>query len=290
MAISVTAHKIGYGRDVVVRGHAPSSSAGQQVSLEFAAAQPHGSSSWRKLASTTVGGSGHFRLAAPLRRSGSVRVVASSQPQTQSTTTSTTTALPASAAQDASSAATAGERVAVAARLRVESRNLTALGQGSTTVRGRLLPGGGGRRVRLEALRNGRWQTIAAARTNRGGRFALRFTPPGSGREKLRVEFRGDRINSPTHGSAGSVTVFTQSLASWYNDGGTTGCGFHAYYGVANVSLPCGTKVTFSYGGRTVNAVVDDRGPYVGGRRWDLNQNTAGALGFGGVGDVWSSQ
>jgi rare lipoprotein A (peptidoglycan hydrolase) len=42
-------------------------------------------------------------------------------------------------------------------------------------------------------------------------------------------------------------------------------------------------------GGRTVTAVVDDRGPYVGGRQWDLNQNTAGALGFGGVGTVWSS-
>jgi rare lipoprotein A (peptidoglycan hydrolase) len=38
-----------------------------------------------------------------------------------------------------------------------------------------------------------------------------------------------------------------------------------------------------------VTAVVDDRGPYVGGREWDLNQNTARALGFGGVGTVWST-
>ena len=53
--------------------------------------------------------------------------------------------------------------------------------------------------------------------------------------------------------------------------------------------LPCGTQVTFHYGGRTVTAVVDDRGPFVGGREWDLNQNVAGALGFGGVGTVWSS-
>ena len=59
--------------------------------------------------------------------------------------------------------------------------------------------------------------------------------------------------------------------------------------GVANQTLPCGTKVTFRYGGRTVTAVVDDRGPFVGGREWDLNQNTAGALGFGGVGTVWST-
>ena len=38
--------------------------------------------------------------------------------------------------------------------------------------------------------------------------------------------------------------------------------------------------MTFSYGGRTVVATVDDRGPYVGGRTWDLNQNTAAALGL----------
>ena len=35
---------------------------------------------------------------------------------------------------------------------------------------------------------------------------------------------------------------------------------------------------------------VDDRGPYVGGREWDLNQNTAGALGFNGVASVWASR
>ena len=58
---------------------------------------------------------------------------------------------------------------------------------------------------------------------------------------------------------------------------------------MANKSLPCGTHVTFSYGGRTVVATVDDRGPYVGGRTWDLNQNTAAALGFAGVGTVWDA-
>ena len=86
------------------------------------------------------------------------------------------------------------------------------------------------------------------------------------------------------------MTVFRAAIASWYNDGGNTACGFHAYYGVANRTLPCGTKVAMRFNGRSVNATVDDRGPYVGGRDWDLNQNTAAALGFGGVGQVWSSQ
>ena len=50
------------------------------------------------------------------------------------------------------------------------------------------------------------------------------------------------------------MTTFTQSVASWYEDGGSTACGFHAGMGVANKSLPCGTKVMFRYGGRTVTA------------------------------------
>ena len=85
---------------------------------------------------------------------------------------------------------------------------------------------------------------------------------------------------------AGETIAFHETIASWYNDGGNTACGFHAFYGVANKSLPCGTKVVFRNGSREVTATVDDRGPFVGGRTWDLNQNTAAALGFGGVGSV----
>ena len=82
--------------------------------------------------------------------------------------------------------------------------------------------------------------------------------------------------------SGHQATMYRQ-LASWYYDGGRTACGFHAYFGVANKRLRCGTRVRFSYRGRSVSGVVDDRGPYVGSRVWDLNQNLAGALGFSGV-------
>jgi rare lipoprotein A len=37
-------------------------------------------------------------------------------------------------------------------------------------------------------------------------------------------------------------------------------------------------------------ATVDDRGPFVGGRDWDLNGAVAGALGFGGTGAIWVSR
>jgi peptidoglycan lytic transglycosylase len=56
---------------------------------------------------------------------------------------------------------------------------------------------------------------------------------------------------------------------------------------VANKSLPCGTKLTIRYRGRTVKAVVRDRGPYVGGREFDLAGAVARRLGFDGVGQIW---
>ena len=42
--------------------------------------------------------------------------------------------------------------------------------------------------------------------------------------------------------------------------------------GVAHRTLPCGTKVTFRYNGRTVTTMVIDRGPYVKGRIWDMTR------------------
>lgn len=84
-----------------------------------------------------------------------------------------------------------------------------------------------------------------------------------------------------------SVPPMSYAVASWYDDSvGQTACGYHAGNGVANKFLACGTHVMFSYHGRTTEATVDDRGPYIGGRDWDLNQNTAAALGFNGVDTV----
>jgi rare lipoprotein A len=85
--------------------------------------------------------------------------------------------------------------------------------------------------------------------------------------------------------------AYSYGVASWYEDGGQTASGWHSYYGFATCgsSGPCfsfGTRVQFCYHGRCVVAVADDHGPYVYGRNFDLNQNTAAALGFGGVATV----
>ena len=54
--------------------------------------------------------------------------------------------------------------------------------------------------------------------------------------------------------------------------------------GVANKTLPCGTKVVFQYGSRAIEVRVIDRGPYIAGREWDLTAATAVALHFPGLG------
>lgn len=47
--------------------------------------------------------------------------------------------------------------------------------------------------------------------------------------------------------------------------------------------------MTIRYNGRQVTVPVIDRGPYVGGREWDLTGATARALGFDGVGTIWTT-
>lgn len=48
--------------------------------------------------------------------------------------------------------------------------------------------------------------------------------------------------------------------------------------GVAHRTLPCGTKVTFRYNGKTVVTYVKDRGPYVSGRIFDMTRGLCLAL------------
>ena len=74
--------------------------------------------------------------------------------------------------------------------------------------------------------------------------------------------------------------------ASWYGpgfDGQLTASGevFDAYgYTAAHNTLPLGTEITVSYAGRAVDVVVNDRGPYSGGRDLDLSQGAAEYLGL----------
>jgi rare lipoprotein A len=279
LSLRVSPRVIPYGSAVSIAGAAPVTDAGRQVVLQIAGPLAAG---WQQLATTTIGASGRFGFRTKPERSGLLRaLVTGSAPVSAGESTVTTGAAAAPSGPISS--------VTVMSRFHLTAPNRDLLSGSPLHVSGRLLPAVAGRLVRLQAHSAAGWRTFAGARTGRRGGFRVGYVPGAGVDRRLRVLFDGDRANARATGSAGTFTVYGQSVASWYYDAGSTACGFHAGLGVANVSLPCGTRVRFRYGGRQVTAVVDDRGPYVGGRQWDLNQNTAAALGFAGVGTVWSS-
>ncbi len=179
--------------------------------------------------------------------------------------------------------------IAEYSRFHVPARSRTAVAGDEVAFSGRLLPEARGRIVHLLARDGSHWKQVGWARTGRHGGFKVRYRALESGTTALRVDFRGNRRSRKAWAEAGSVTTLHDEVASWYEDAGNTACGFHAYYGVANKTLPCGTHVTISYGGRTVVATVDDRGPFVPGRDYDLNENVADALGMHAVATVLTS-
>jgi peptidoglycan lytic transglycosylase len=146
--------------------------------------------------------------------------------------------------------------------------------------------------VALQALGRHGWRTLARARTGSHGRFRLSYSPRRLGSAWVRLRFAGDATERPAHRRLGKLNVYRLAEASWYGGGGSLACGgalTSSTMGVANKTLPCGTLVTLRYGERTVRVPVVDRGPYVAGREFDLTEATKDALGFGGVGQVWST-
>ena len=59
---------------------------------------------------------------------------------------------------------------------------------------------------------------------------------------------------------------------------------------MAHKTLPCGTKVTLRYRGRSVTVRVIDRGPYVAGRDYDLTAATKQRLRFPDLGVLLASR
>ena len=102
-----------------------------------------------------------------------------------------------------------------------------------------------------------------------------------------------------TRGSASrraGSPAYRQAGASYYGPGlygNGVACGgtlMPGTLGVANKTLPCGTKVKLRYHGRSITVPVIDRGPYVAGRDYDLTEATKERLGFPGVGTVLANR
>ncbi len=180
--------------------------------------------------------------------------------------------------------------------LKARDYQLNVLDGQRTSFTGSLLedhrPGGRGLVVALQALGRHGWRTLARARTSAHGRFHISYSPRRLGSAWVRLRFAGNAFELPSRRRLGKLNVYRLAEASWYGGGGGLACGGEltsSTMGVANKTLPCGTLVTLRYGDRTVRVPVVDRGPYVAGREFDLTEATKDALGFEGVGQVWST-
>ncbi len=144
----------------------------------------------------------------------------------------------------------------------------------------------------LERRIHGRWRGTDSGFSNRNGGIAA-AVKLGSKSAVHRIRVEG------AAGLAGNTSPRVRSrplrpaLASWYDlYGEGLACGGvlrRNQLGVAHKTLPCGTKVTIRYRGRTLVAPVIDRGPYVGAREFDLTGAVARRLHFDGVGTIWVS-
>ncbi len=191
-----------------------------------------------------------------------------------------------SAAQGAASALP-GPIVRPPVRIVVSRVHLDALQDRSVHVHGLLLPALAGQKVSLEERHGGHWQRVAHTFTGGHGRFSLRYVPREPSTIALRLLADGKQR------ALGLLNVYRAVEASWYGGGGSLACGGEltsSTLGVANKTLPCGTLVTLRYGGHTVRVPVIDRGPFVPGREFDLTEATKQALGFPGLGTIWSNR
>lgn len=152
-------------------------------------------------------------------------------------------------------------------------------------VEGTLRPAIPGRKVYLHRKVNGHWRFIKGVGAG-DGRFSFSIAGRDVGHHVVRATFSGDSKNAPRRVRSG-YNVYDPDAATWYGPGfygNRTACGKTLHedtLGVANRSLPCGTKVSILYHGRTITVPVIDRGPYTSAD-WDLTSATARRLGFEG--------
>jgi hypothetical protein len=277
-SIKIADRSLTAGERARVTGRAPGAH-GHAIALEHAG--PSGA--WTTVASGTVGRGDRYTLRARVPASGALRVTV--QPSGDA------------AAVAAGAGASSNPRaVTVRRAVRVGGKRLHVKVGRRTTVGGRVAPRAAGLPVKLQVRRDGRWATLDRDTTGTRGRFKLRDRVGRTTSAKARVVTAGaDGLRAGTR-RVGRLNVYRFAHASWYGPGlygGQLACGgtlTPGTMGVAHKSLPCGSKVTFKHGRRSVRVRVIDRGPYVGGREYDLTAATAQRLGFEGHGAVLATR
>jgi hypothetical protein len=200
-------------------------------------------------------------------------------------------------------AAPRGGTVTVTGRVTVVARANALLGR-VTRVTGTARRRDAGRAAVVQRYekRRSRWRQVAATTVASDGTFAARWRPHRTGDARLRALIRRPARSAAAHGRRHAralaaspelaVTVLRPTPVTWYGPGffgNTTACGQVLEpdtLGVANRTLPCGTRVALLYHGRRLVVTVIDRGPFNPAADYDLTQATAQSLGLQGSGIV----
>jgi len=178
-----------------------------------------------------------------------------------------------------------GPETSAASAVKLKGQH-NVMAQRTVRFRGRVAPGGrhrvvvrvGGSKLRTHSRGNGTYRVTW--RAPRAGVYAARARVSGT----------------PVRSTRLRVNAYRLAAASYYGPGlygGGLACGgtlSPSKLGVANKTLPCGSKVTLRYRGHTVTVPVIDRGPYAGNREYDLTAATKAKLGFPSTGTVLTTR
>ena len=280
-SIAASKRSVRFGGELTLSGSF-ASAGDEAVEIQHQAKR---SREWRVAGRTTTDANGIYRLTVKPRQSGFWRARLAEGP----------VALAAGEESDDTAASgaleTDSERVKVRSRTRakVSGRNLTV--GGMARIKGQVKPGGAKRDVTVRV--GGR---SIHTTTDRGGSFTVRWPARRTGTYKVEVAAEGNRTAAGSSDSAGKVTVYRPAAASWYGPGlygNGTACGgtlSPSTLGVAHKTMPCGTKLTLRYRGKSVKVRVIDRGPFSGSREFDLTAATKQRLGFPDTGTVLTSK
>lgn len=184
--------------------------------------------------------------------------------------------------------ATATVATASGVELKLGKRNVLAVHKAK--IKGSVVPGGV-RTVEIDV--NGK--RVKEVKSGPNGRFETKWRPESPGVYRVQAIVKGVGT-APVKSHAKRLNAYRAVQASYYGPGlygGHLACGgtlTPGKLGVANKTLPCGTKVTLRHGSKTVTVRVIDRGPYSGNRVYDLTAATKSKLGFGSTGIVLSTK
>ncbi len=177
--------------------------------------------------------------------------------------------------------------------LQITSTGTTMVGT-DVTFTG-LLPDAANQAVVVQRqLRTGEWVQTATTTADLNGNFSARWHADHAGLFPVRAVADAGPDSAPLAAvsttapvatlDATMMMIYTPAIATWYGPGffgQKMACGHtltKRTLGVANRTLPCGTEVALTYGGRKIVVPVVDRGPYANHAHWDLTYRTAQLL------------